>query len=263
MVVYPLLPLLSSEECANATPERLLGYLRRPAVSGSAAHFISMSGSSRLDGRPHVQNPQPQFASRNFAEAAGHNSRHHGTIDHRDSRVGVSPPKPEPSMAVNITSESPSDQSASNTNRQIPHSSLSTVLAPVTQGRHSESKTQEKMGHLQPLSEPAGTIIHASTVGEQTMSEPLASTIRKSHSPSMTAPGGPSKYNAPPKRTAAGISKHLVDAPGADNTSEVDSPDRRRSHSIGSLSRESRIAAVRLVPCISFWGHVCEILISN
>ncbi|GKZ71281.1 hypothetical protein AnigIFM60653_008090 [Aspergillus niger] len=215
-----------------------------------------MSGSSRLDGRPHVQNPQPQFASRNIAEAAGHNSRHHGTIDHRDSRVGVSPPKPEPSMAVNITSESPSDQSASNTNRQIPHSSLSTVLAPVTQGRHSESKTQEKMGHLQPLSEPAGTIIHASTVGEQAMSEPLASTIRKSHSPSMTAPGGPSKYNAPPKRTAAGISKHLVDAPGADNTSEVDSPDRRRSHSIGSLSRESRIAAVRLVPYISFWGHL-------
>ncbi|GKZ16962.1 hypothetical protein AbraIFM66951_005689 [Aspergillus brasiliensis] len=76
------------------------------------------------------------------------------------------------------------------------------------------------------------------------MSEPLASTIRKSHSPSMTVPRSPSRNNPAPKRNAAGISKHLNDAPGVDHTSEVDSPDRRRSHSISSLSRESRIAAL-------------------
>lgn len=216
-----------------------------------------MSGSSRLDGRPHVQNPQPQIASRNLAEATEHHSRpagsrHHDTIDHRNSRVGVSPPTPESSMAVNITSEPPSDQPASNSNRHLPQSSVSTGLPPVAQGKHFEYNRTQEILHHQLSSEPTGTSIHASTGGQQIRSEPLASTIRKSHSPSMTVPGSPSKHNAPPKRTAAGISKHLVDAPGADHPSEVDSPDRRRSHSIGSLSRESRIAAVRLTPYINF-----------
>ncbi|OJJ76234.1 hypothetical protein ASPBRDRAFT_51878 [Aspergillus brasiliensis CBS 101740] len=221
----------------------------------STARFPSMSGSSRLDGRPHVQNPQPQIASRNIAEAAEHDSRHHDTIDHRNRRVGASPPKPESSMAVNIRSEPPSDQSASNSNRQISQSSVSAGLVPVAQGKHSEyMKTQEYISHYQPSSEPAGTNRHASTDGQQTMSEPLASTIRKSHSPSMTVPRSPSRNNPAPKRNAAGISKHLNDAPGVDHTSEVDSPNRRRSHSIGSLSRESRIAAVRLAPYISSRG---------
>ncbi|PYI08448.1 hypothetical protein BO78DRAFT_310512 [Aspergillus sclerotiicarbonarius CBS 121057] len=76
------------------------------------------------------------------------------------------------------------------------------------------------------------------SAGQQVVPEALTSNNQPNH-PSGIAPGSPSDNHVAPK--TAGAAKPLADTA---RNSRVDGLDRRRSRSIGSLSRESRIAAL-------------------
>ncbi|RAK96390.1 uncharacterized protein BO80DRAFT_228842 [Aspergillus ibericus CBS 121593] len=193
-----------------------------------------MSGSSRLDGRQHVQSSQLQTESRDAAatqpdKRPGHNSNY-DTLDPKSSRAGVSPPDTESSAAVNRTPEPPPAQ-APPFDRQS-HSPISTGLAPVSQAHLDISNTQTTSSQTQ--RSPGAMDINRST-GQQVMPDASTSNNQQNH-PSGIIPGSLSHNPVAPK--TAGVAKPLTE------TARNSGVHRRRSRSIGSLSRESRIAAL-------------------
>ncbi|THC93968.1 hypothetical protein EYZ11_006545 [Aspergillus tanneri] len=199
-----------------------------------------MGGSPHLNERQHVPQAQSQLGSQYPVAAARENGRAASSHDFYNTvERNIIPATHHPVSPLDARTETEPANSSHKNHSETTSSASSIVLVPQSQELDSSNCTTAQRGSLlQPPMQPEST-------GASNLGKIDEKTVALNPDTQNDTPGSesPSKLLLGQKRTATGVVKPAAN-PQDPHYLDQNGTERRRSRSIGSVSRGSRIAAV-------------------